>query len=150
LLAHAQVLLGHARALQITSPAMAEQLIRSGAYLWGRGLDVRLAREMHEQALAMCQQLYDGDHGKVAATLTYLAIDLVELGEHERARELDEQALAMYQRLYPGDHPDVAVGLTNLAVVLRRLGEHGRARELDEQALAMRQRLEERRSAPSS
>ena len=128
-------------ALQLTSPALSELLTRTGSYLWGRGLDVRLARELHEQALAMRQRLYEGDHPDVASSLSNLAIDLSELGEHGRARELDEQALAMRQRLYEGDHPDVAASLNNLAVDLRELGEHGRARELDEQALAMRQRL---------
>jgi hypothetical protein len=35
----------------------------------------------------------------VAISLSNLAVDLRELGEHGRARELDEQALAMRQRL---------------------------------------------------
>jgi hypothetical protein len=35
----------------------------------------------------------------VADSLSNLAVDLRELGEHGRARELDEQALAMRQRL---------------------------------------------------
>ena len=62
LLTHAQAVLDHARAVQLTSPALSELLSRTGSYLWGRGLDLRLARELHEQALAMRQRLYDGDH----------------------------------------------------------------------------------------
>jgi Tetratricopeptide repeat len=65
----------------------------------GRGLDMRLAVELHEQALAMWQQLHDGDHQSVAHSLTLLAIDLRVLREYGRARKLDEQALAMNQRL---------------------------------------------------
>jgi tetratricopeptide (TPR) repeat protein len=57
------------------------------------------ARELHEQALAMCQRLYDGDHPKIGDSLSNLAEDLSELGEHAPARELHEQALAMRQRL---------------------------------------------------
>lgn len=99
LLTHAQAVLGHAHALQLTSPSLSELLSRTGNYLWGRGLNVRLARELHEQALAMRQRLHDGDHRSVADSLTILAGDLSALGEHGRARELDEQALAMRQRL---------------------------------------------------
>jgi hypothetical protein len=66
---------------------------------WGRGLDMRLAVELHEQALAMWQQLHGGDHQSVADSLTLLAIDLRVLREYGRARKLDEQALAMNQRL---------------------------------------------------
>jgi hypothetical protein len=143
LLAHSQAVLDQARAVQLSNPALSQLLSRTGSYLWGRRIDVRLARELHEQALAMRQQLHDADHVSVADGLTVLALDLRELGELGRARELDEQALAMYQRLYEGDHPNVATSLNNLAADLSALGEDGRARELDEQALAMRQRLYE-------
>ena len=57
------------------------------------------ARELDEQALAMYQRLFEGDHPYVASSLSNLADDLRALGEDERARELDEQALAMHQRL---------------------------------------------------
>lgn len=150
LLAHAQAVLDHARGMQLTSPPLSRLLNRTGSYLWGRKLDVRLARELHEQALAMGQQLYEGDHPGVAGTLGNLANDLWGLGESGRARELHEQALAMYQRLFEGDHPDVARSLNNLAVDLREAGEVGRARELDEQAVAMYRRLAESRSAPGT
>jgi tetratricopeptide (TPR) repeat protein len=141
LLAHSQVVLEHARAEQLSSPALAELLTCTGSYLWGRALDVQLARELHEEALAMRQRVYEGDHPDMAASLTILANDLRDLGEPERARDLNEQALALYQRLYEGDHSSVAVALNNLAVALSELGEHARARDLNEQALAMRQRL---------
>ena len=57
------------------------------------------ARELHEQALAMYQRLYEGDHPHVATSLNNLAINQRGLGEHSRAQELDEQALAMKERL---------------------------------------------------
>jgi tetratricopeptide (TPR) repeat protein len=99
LLTHAQAVLGHAHIMDLTSPTLARFLNSVGLYLWGRGLDLRLARDLHEQALAMYQRLYEGDHPDVATCLNSLAIDLRVLGEHGRARELDEQALAMRQRL---------------------------------------------------
>jgi hypothetical protein len=49
LLAHVQAVLDHARGLKPSSPALADLLTRTVIYLWGRGLDVRLARELHEQ-----------------------------------------------------------------------------------------------------
>jgi tetratricopeptide (TPR) repeat protein len=133
--------LDHAHALQLTSAPLSQLLSRTGHYLWGRGLNVRLARELHEQALAIRQQLYDGDHPDVAASLDDLAIDLHDLGEVGRARELHEQALAMVQRLYDGDHRSLVLSMNNLAMDLRALRDYGLARELDEQALAMLQRL---------
>ena len=99
LLTHAQVLLGHIRGMQLSSPALSNLLDRMGSYLWGRGLDLRFARKLHEQALAMRQQLYEGDHSDVAISLQVLAMDLGTLGEYKRARELHDQALAMNERL---------------------------------------------------
>jgi Tetratricopeptide repeat len=61
--------------------------------------EVGRARELHEQALAMYQRLYEGDHPFIATCLNQLAFDLRELGEVGRARELDDQALAMRWRL---------------------------------------------------
>ena len=149
LLAHAQVVFDHARAVQLTSSALSELLNRTGAYLRGSGLNLRLARELDAQALAMNERLHESDHRRVANSLTFLANDLSELGEHERARELYEQAVVMSQRLYQGDHPEVARSLNNVANSLWNLEEHERARELHEQGLEMLERLEERRPAPS-
>ncbi len=143
LLAHAQVVLDRAISLGLTSPALAGLLARTGVYLRDRGLSVRLARQLHQQALATYQRLSEGDHPDVADGLSNLAFDLTELGEHERARDLHEQALAMDQRLSEGDDRHVAASLNNLAYAVRILGGYARARELDEQALAMYQRLYE-------
>jgi tetratricopeptide (TPR) repeat protein len=141
LLAHTQAVLPHARAAQLTNPALAQLLNRIGNYLWSREIDVRFAAELIEQALTIRQRLHDGDHPVVAESLNDLASCLSKLGERRRARELHEQAVSMSQRLYPGDHSHVAISMGSLANDLRELGEVGRARELDEQALAMFQRL---------
>jgi tetratricopeptide (TPR) repeat protein len=141
LLPHVQTLLHHAHTVKVTSPAMANLLSRTANYLWGRKLDLRLAHELHEDALAMRQRLYNGDHPDVANSLNNVALILSTLGKYGRARDLHEQALAMRRRLYGGDHLHVASSCMNLAIDLRRLGENQRARELDEQALAMFQRL---------
>jgi tetratricopeptide (TPR) repeat protein len=141
LLPHVQALLNHARVTQLSSPAVANLLTSTGRYLWARGLDIRLAVDVFEQALAIDQRLHEGDHSDVSRSLSNLNIALRAVGEYERAQELAEQALAIDQRLHEGDHPHLATSLSNLAETLRTLGEYERARELDEQALAMRQRL---------
>ncbi len=143
LLAHAQAVLDRARTPELINSALASLLERTGVYLRERGLSVRLARQLHEQALAMYQRLYEGDHPDVADSLGNLAFDLTELGEYERARDLNGQALAMNQRLSDGDDRHVAASLNDLAYGVRILGEYVRATELDEQALAMYQRLYE-------
>jgi tetratricopeptide (TPR) repeat protein len=143
LLTHAQILLDHARLTELSSSAMAGLLNAVGLYLWGRGLDLRLAVDMQEQALAMYRRLHSGDNSSVATSLSNLAVVVRGAGDHERARELDEEALAMRRRLYEGDHPDVSASMGNLAIDLRSFGDYERARELDEEALAMRRRLYE-------
>jgi hypothetical protein len=60
---------------------------------------MRSAKVLHEQALAMYQRLYEGDHPYVALCLNNLAAVLRWLGDDERARELDQQARGMDQRL---------------------------------------------------
>jgi hypothetical protein len=140
LLAHAQAVLDHARTLNLTSLAMSTLLENTYHYLSSRGLEVQ-ARKLAEQALAIHQQLYQGDHPAIARSLNDLASTLNALGNPRRAQGLHEQALAMRQRLYQGDHPDTALSLNNLAVLHTELGARRRARELYEQALAMRQRL---------
>jgi tetratricopeptide (TPR) repeat protein len=141
LLPHAQTLIDHPLSAQANTRGLANLLMSVGDYLHGRGLDWLLARQMHEQAVAIYQQLDEHDSFDVASGLTHLARDLNRLGEHEGARELNQQALVMYKRIYEGDHHSVAQTLINLAADLTAFGEHERARELDEQALAMRQRL---------
>src|SRR6266508_4240524 len=143
LLPHAYALVDHAQGQRLATSAYAELLSGMGDYIWARGLGLTRARDLHKQALAVHQRLYEGDHPDLTATLTDFAGDLRALGEPARARELDEQALAMFQRLYGGDHEALATALASVAADLRRLGEPARARDLDEQALTMRERLQE-------
>jgi tetratricopeptide (TPR) repeat protein len=137
---HAQTVIAHSLDRGLTSPALSDLLTRTGTYLRSRGL-LKLAHELHEEALAMRQRLYNGDDASVAASLATLSISCYVLGAYERALELDEQALAMYQRLLKGDHPNLATIMNNVASDLYMLEGYERARDLHEQALVMRQRL---------
>jgi tetratricopeptide (TPR) repeat protein len=143
LLPHAYGLVDHAHQQRLATPALAELLHRMGVYVWTRGLGPTRARELDEQALAMRQRLYEGDHPDVARSLNNVGVVLTDLGDFAGARELFEQTLAMRKRLHEGDHWEIGLSLHNLAESLRELGEHARARELYEQALAMFQRMHE-------
>jgi tetratricopeptide (TPR) repeat protein len=143
LLPHAKAVIDHSRSLELVDRALFQLLDSTATYLRSRMLDVRLARDLPEQALAMCQRLYEGDHPEVVRSLMSLGLVLRALGNYRQALNMDEQALAMCQRLYEGDHPDVAESLVQLAADLRGLGELERARELHERALAMYKRLYE-------
>jgi tetratricopeptide (TPR) repeat protein len=141
LLPHASALVEHASRQRLVVPALGELLHRMGVYVGSRGLGLARGRELDEQALAMRQQLYDGDHPDIARSLNNVAVDLWLLGELARARTLFEQVLTMRQRLYPGDHRDIFRSLDTLGEVLLTLGEPVEAREVFEQALGMAQRL---------
>jgi tetratricopeptide (TPR) repeat protein len=143
LLLHAYGLVDHAHQQQLATPALAELLHRMGVYVWTRGLGLTRAQELHEQALAMRQRLYEGDHPDVARSLNNVGVILTDLGDFAGARALFEQTLAMRQRLHEGDHWEIGLSLHNLAESLRELGENARARVLYEQALAMFQRMHE-------
>jgi tetratricopeptide (TPR) repeat protein len=141
LLPHAQAVLDQAAGERLKTPDVARLLITVGHYLWGSRLALQDARDLHQQALGINQQLYEGDHPAIARSLSDFASDLRRLGELDQARELHIQALEMRQRLYQSDHPAIAHSLSNVAGDLRRLGELDQARRLDTQALEMRQRL---------
>jgi len=75
------------------------------------------------------------DHSETLAEATYLALDLIPLGEHEQARPLDEDTLARLRHVLDDDHPDI-LGLVNkLAIWLDVLGENEQARALAEDTL---------------
>jgi serine/threonine protein kinase len=95
----------------------------------------------YEEALAMYQRLYRGDHSDVVASLNYVAFCLDALGRSADALPKLEAALAMSQRLHKGDDQDVAESLNNLASCLVSLGRPGDALPKYQAALDMRQRI---------
>ena len=141
LLTHANAVVDNALRQDLLSPVLANLVMRISGYIGARGLGATRSRELDEQALRIFQRLYHEDHPDIARSLTNLAVDLYQLGDHAAARDRDEQALAMFQRLHDGDHPHTARSLSNLADDLRALGEHAQARDLHQQALTMYQRL---------
>ena len=118
-------------------PATTARLLgQAGRYLWGRA-DYEQAKELLEQALAICETRIGPDHLDTAQSLNNLALVLYDQRDLERARLLHERALHIREAQLPSGHPDIARSLTNLGAVLRPLGALPRARALHERALVI-------------
>ena len=99
------------------------------------------SKEYYEQALAMYQNLYQGDHPEIARGLNNVGMAYKTLGDSRKGLEYYEQALAMYQNLYQGDHPDIARGLNNVGMAYKTLGDSRKGLEYFEQALEMSKKI---------
>ncbi len=104
----------------------------------GRFVD---ALPRREEALAIRQRHFPGDHPDVASSLSSVAWCLQGHARFVEALHKHEEALAMRQRLFPGDHPLVAQGLSRLGSCLDSLARYAEALPRLQEALAMRQRL---------
>ena len=60
------------------------------------------------------------DHPDTLRSANNLAVDLRELGEHERARQLDEDTLARRRRVLGDDHPDTTILAEALGIDLSK------------------------------
>ena len=99
------------------------------------------AHALAVQALELYQQLHQGDHPDVAASLNDVGRAVEALGRRAEAEPLMLKSLEMYQRLFQGDNKHIAALLNNVADVRENLGRAAEAEPLMVQALAMHQRL---------
>ncbi len=97
------------------------------------------AADAAERALALTRQ--QGDPGKVAQTLHYLANPLVRLGEFDRAEALLLERLAFDRAM--GRQTDEMIDLINLADLRMYQGRYQEAVALEEEALALSRSLSE-------
>ncbi|HLY30577.1 MAG TPA: tetratricopeptide repeat protein [Ktedonobacterales bacterium] len=97
------------------------------------------AAEAAEQALALTRQ--QGDPGKVAQALHYLANPLCRLGEFDRAEALLLERLAFDRAA--GHQTDEMIDLINLADLRMYQGRYQEAVALEEEALALSRSLAE-------
>lgn len=141
LLTHAEAVVKPRGNMPAPSAELGSLLTKLGTFLWARGLGLDRAAEMHRMALAVYNQLHQGDHEDIARGMYDLAADLRDLGQAKQSQKLHESVLEMRQRLYPGDHPEIARSLNALAIDMSELGANEEARGLHERALAMRERL---------
>ncbi len=136
MLPHATAVLGHADAIDVTTPSVSQLHTDVGRYL-RTVAQFTQARHHSERALAINETVLGPDHRYVAANLNDLALVLRDLGESAEARPLLERALTIDETVYGPDHPEVATRLNNLAMLLRDLGKAAEAQPLLERALTI-------------
>jgi tetratricopeptide (TPR) repeat protein len=107
-------------------------LTGAGALAWYQS-DVTAARAMHEQALALAQEI--GDRAAEAFELGNLGAHAAELGQYELATERFEASLAVAREV--GNPRPVVLALHNLAHQDWARGEFARASQRLEEALAL-------------
>ena len=99
-----------------------------------------VARDHHEKALALRQQI--ADRSGQAVSLNSLGTVWQSQGEYARAQTYCEKALAIFQQI--GDRNGEACSLCNLGNVWQWQGEYARAQAYYEKALAIEQQIGER------
>lgn len=99
--------------------------------------DLRGARWLEEQVVAVRTRTLPEDHPDLQAANQNLAATLFRLGDLPGACALFEQVFAVRSRTLPEDHPDLQKARLNLALVIKELGDLARARALEESVLAL-------------
>ena len=140
LLSHVLVVTDPARGADPDHNDVPWLLDRAAIYLVTRG-EPRPARALFERVYQLNRDALGDDHPDTLNSVSNLANDLRELGEHQRACQLDEETLTRCRRVLGDDHPRTLNSASNLANDLRELGEHQRACQLDEDTLARRRRV---------
>ena len=121
-----------ARRGEASTAVRAKGLRGAGVLAWQQG-DYGWATALHEEQLALCQDL--GDRRGIANALLDLGEAARAQGDYERARALYEEALALHRDV--GETLGIAFALNNLGEVARAQGDYGRATELLGQGLAL-------------
>jgi hypothetical protein len=107
--------------------------------LQGQG-NLKGAREIQQQTLAIEQRTLGEEHPSTLATACNLATTLLGQGDLAGARELQQHTLAILQRTLGEEHPSTLTTAGNLASTLRYQGDLAGARELLQHTLAILQR----------
>ncbi len=96
---------------------------------------------MHEQSLAIRQNILGEVHEDVAHSLHALAWVQQRKGDYEAAEQLNRQALAVRRALWKDDHEEIAKSLSQLGVPLIILGKYDEAETILREGLAMNEKL---------
>ena len=101
----------------------------------------RKAKEYHEKALTIRNNIYDEHHGEVAASLNNLGTVHRILGQYIQAKEYYEKALKIRKEIFGENHGDVAASYNNLGCVCDQLDQYSQATKYYEKALAIRKEM---------
>jgi tetratricopeptide (TPR) repeat protein/transcriptional regulator with XRE-family HTH domain len=121
-------------------PEAARLLYQAGAFLFFHGFHPQ-SQSLHQQALAIREQVFGSDHPAVAESLNVLAILSRIQGDYEQAERFHRQALAIREKTLGPEHPATAESLNNLGVLYRSQGKYEQAEPLLQQALNIREQL---------
>ncbi len=122
---------------QLHFPEAAQLLHQAGAFLYFHGLHAQ-SQSLHQQALAIREQVFGSDYPAVAESLNILAMLARLQGDYEQAERLHRQALAIREKALGPQHLTTAESLNNLAVLYRSQGKYEQAEPLLQQALSIR------------
>jgi len=99
------------------------------------------AERLHQQALAIREDVLGADHPLVATSLNNLANVYAATRRFDEAERLYERVLAIREAALHPDHPHVANTLNNLANIRQSMGDYQAAKLLHERVLAIRERV---------
>lgn len=119
-------------------PEAARLLYQAGAFLYFHGFQAQ-SQPLHQQALAIREQVLGPDHPTTAESLNALAILYRNQGQNKQAEQFHRQALAIREKTLGLEHPVTAESLNNLGVLYRSLGKYEQAEHLLQQALSIRE-----------
>lgn len=119
-------------------PEAARLLHQAGAFLYIHGFHPQ-SQSLHQQALAVGEQVFGSEHPAVAESLNALAVLARNQGDYEQAERFHRQALAIREKTLGPEHPATARSLNDLGVLYRTQGKYEQAEPLLQQALSIRE-----------
>jgi transcriptional regulator with XRE-family HTH domain len=117
-------------------PEAAQLLYQAGAFLYFHSFYPQ-SQSLHQQALAIREQMFGSNHPAIAESLNALAMLARTLGDYEQAERFHRQALAIREKTLGPDHFATAISLNNLGVLYRSRGKYEQAEPLLKQALSI-------------
>ena len=115
-------------------PEAAQLLYQAGGLLYFHGFYPQ-SQSLHQQALAVREQVFGSGHPAVAESLNSLALLARFQGDYEQAERFHQQALAIREKTLGPNHRATGVSLNNLGVLYRSQGKYEQAEPLLRQAL---------------
>ncbi len=135
-LPHAQECAALITQYQLHFPQAARLLYQAGVFLHIHGFYPQ-SQSLHEQALAIREQMFGSEHPAVAESLNALALLARLKGDDEQAEGLHRRALAIRAKTLGPEHPTTVQSLNNLGVLYRTQGKYEQAEPLLQQALSI-------------
>jgi len=119
-------------------PEAARLLYQAAAFLDLHGFYPQ-SQSLHQQALAIREQVFGSDHPAVAESLNALAVLSRIQGDYEQAERFHRQALAIRDKALGPEHSATAESLNNLGVLYRNQEKYEQAEPLLRQARSIRE-----------